>query len=182
MDRGKKVIGIALIILSITALISWEKWGKSRFLFDEIIVLKTNVTKGTVITEKILETKKVETVERGCLKKESMSNLIGKEAAQYIHKGVPLFKPYFDQKGLAVTEDNNQYVIALPLSWVVSMPVTLNRGNRVYLYAAGKLVTTALVSFFDQAEQGLEIVISSEQAEAISRTIERGDKFIVTYN
>lgn len=182
MERGKKVIGILLVILSIIALISWEKWGKSRFLYDEIIVLTESVAKGTVITEKILETRRVEVAEKGCLEKDAVGSLIGKEAVQYIHKGVPLFKPYFDQKGLAVTADNDQYVIALPLGWLISMPVTMNRGNRIYLYANGELVTSALVSYFDPVEKGLEIVVASKQAEIISKTIERGYKFVVTYN
>ena len=59
MDRGKRIIGVVVVIVSVFTLIAWEKWGKDRFLYDEILVLNKNVEKGTVITEEMLSEKRI---------------------------------------------------------------------------------------------------------------------------
>ena len=50
LDKGKRFIGILLILVSVGALFTWEKWGKNRFLYDEVLILRQSVEKGTVIT------------------------------------------------------------------------------------------------------------------------------------
>ena len=46
MDRGKKIIGIVLIAASISALIAWEKWGKTQLLYDEVLVCREKHIEG----------------------------------------------------------------------------------------------------------------------------------------
>lgn len=182
MKKGKKVIGIALILFSITALIFWEKWGKTYLLYDEVLVLTSDVKRGTVITENIIEERKMDITEKDCLRKKDANTIIGKETVQYIHKGTPLFSPYFDQRGLVATADKDKYVISLPENWLMSVPYSVQRGDKLYLYSGGKLVTWARVSSFNREEKELEIIVFNEQAETINQIIERGNKFIATYN
>ena len=60
MGKGKKVIGILLILISIAALFTWEKWGKNRFLYEDVLVFTQNIEKGTVITEEMIDTVKMD--------------------------------------------------------------------------------------------------------------------------
>ena len=65
MDRGKKIIGIVLIAASISALIAWEKWGKTQLLYDEVLVCRENISRGTVMREDMFETVKMDVREIG---------------------------------------------------------------------------------------------------------------------
>ena len=73
MEKGKKIIGIVLILVSIAALFTWEKWGKNRFLYEDVLAFSQNVEKGTVITEDMISTVKMD---------------IGEEAVSYTHLDV----------------------------------------------------------------------------------------------
>lgn len=93
MERGKQIIGMLLILVSIGALVTWEKWGKNRFLYDEVLVLNQNVEKGTVITEAMLEKKHMDVSERDCIKAEELQTAIGREAAFLFTKMCPCSAP-----------------------------------------------------------------------------------------
>ena len=68
MEKGKKIIGIVLILVSIAALFTWEKWGKNRFLYEDVLAFSQNVEKGTVITEDMISTVKMDIGEEDQLK------------------------------------------------------------------------------------------------------------------
>ncbi|WP_419024158.1 SAF domain-containing protein [Emergencia sp.] len=181
MEKGKKIIGILLILISIAALFTWEKWGKNRFLYDDVLVFTQNIEKGTVITEEMISTIKMDVGEEDRLEDGDKKNIIGREAAFFIHKGAPLFKEYFMEEGLTANQEQDRYILSIPDDWLLSAPKTLSRGDRAYFYFNGKFVTSALVSFAEEERKSFEVVVSSRQAEALSKIASRGDEMIITY-
>lgn len=181
MKRGTKIIGILLVLVSIGALFTWEKWGKNQFLYEEILVLEENTEKGTVITGEMLGTKKMDVGEEDCLKSSDAEKVIGREAAFFVHKGVPLFPEYFDQAGLVADGAAGRYILSIPEEWQISVPKTLSRGDKAYFFVKGKFVTSALVSFVDAEEADVEVVVTDKQAEALSKIAARGDGMVIVY-
>ena len=96
MDRGRRLFGVLLIALSVLLLISWERWGRSRFVYDDVLVLRENVQKGSVITERMLTTMRMEHAGREVLGPADRKWLIGKASSQFVHSRAPLYRPYFE--------------------------------------------------------------------------------------
>lgn len=181
VDRGKTIIGMMIIVASIAALITWEKWGRDSFFADSVLVLKENVEKGTVITNDMLKEVKMKT-DLPCVKPTMAKKIVGKEAVQFIHKGTPLFQRYFEEPALAPGTGKDRYLLSIPWSWLISQSHTLSRGDRAYFYVGGKFLTSAPVTAVDVESKIYEIIVDSSQAEALSGAAYRGDKMTITYN
>lgn len=182
MERGKRVIGVLLIMVSIGALVAWEKWGKNRFLYDEILVLNQNVEKGTVITADMLEKKHMDVSERDCIGAEELQAVMNREAAFFVHKNTPLFHEYFQQEGLTADESLGRYILTVPSGWLAVLPRGLSKRDRVYFYCSGKLVTSALTSGVDLENGSVDVVVSDSQAEELSVLAGEGEKLVIIYN
>lgn len=182
MKYGRKIIGVLLVLVSIAALITWEKWGKNQFLYDELLVLAENTPKGTVITEEMLKEVRMETREDDAIKASEKGKIIGREAAFFLHKGVPLFSQYVEQKGLTAGSSADRYVMAIPEGWRISCPESIAKGDRVYIFVRGKFVTSALVKSASAEEKLLEIIVTDKQAETLSKIAVRGDGLVMVYN
>ena len=180
MDRGKKIIGIALIAASISALIAWEKWGKTQLLYDEVLVCRENISRGTVMREDMFETVKMDVREEGFLRPEEQKSLIGKEAVSFVHKGMPLFPEYFVREGLSAGK-NGRFILSVPEDWLASMPSSIGRGNRAYFYSGKRLLAEAPVSAFDAENRAIEVVVRKEQAAVLSEAAAAGEKMVVVY-
>ena len=179
MIRGKRIFGLLLICISVFAIIGWEHWGKDRFLYDEVLVLRENVEKGTIITKDMVDVKMAEEDEP-CLEFSEKEKIIGMQAAGFIHKGVPLFAAYFQEPGLAPDETKNLYGMCLPSGWIASKPAALSRGDKVFLFFGNRLLTEA-----DVVEVGkdgsVEIIVGKEQAAAICQVTETGGHLVLIY-
>lgn len=182
MEKGKRIIGIVLICVSIVALFSWEKWGRDRFIYDNVLVLNQNVEKGTTITADMVKQIKVGNRSKGSLAPKDRRWIIGKEANQYIRGETLLFGEYFKAKGLVAGADINKYVMNVTEDWIESCPGSISKGDTAYFYMNGKLVTSAAVSTVHSGERGFEIVATSGQAEAISKLAASGGRFVISYN
>lgn len=182
MKKTRTIIGILLIFISIGALVTWEKWGKNQFLYDEILVLAENVPKGTVITEEMLKTVRMDTREEDAIKASGTDRIIGFEASSFIHKGVPLFSEYFEEEGLTADENLGRYILSIPDNWRISSPSTIAKGDRAYFFVNGKFVTSALVAFVSAEDKELEVVVSDKQAAALSKIAEQGSGMVLVYN
>lgn len=182
MERGKRVIGVLLILVSIGALVTWEKWGKNRFLYDEVLVLNQNVEKGTVITAEMLEKKHMDVSEKDCVGAEELQAVIGREAAFFVHKNTPLFREYFQTEGLTADESRGRYILTIPSSWLAVLPRALSKGDRAYFYCSGREVTSALTSAVDLENGSVDVVVSSRQAAELSALAQSGEKLVIIYN
>ena len=179
MTRGKRIFGLLLICISVLGIIGWENWGKDQFLYDEVLVLRENAEKGTIITEDMVDVRTMEEDEP-CLAFSEKEKIIGMQAAAFIHKGVPLFAEYFQQPGLAPDETKNLYGMCLPAEWIASRPGALSRGDRVLLFFGKELITEADVAEVTK-DGAVEIIVAKKQAAAICQVTETGGKLALIY-
>lgn len=179
MIRRKQFWGILLICVSILGMTIWEHWGKERFLYDEILVLKENVQKGTIITEKMLGSKTMD-LDEPCLKASEKEKILGLQTAVFVHKGVPLFSDYFGEPDLMPDESKNRYGMCLPTEWIASRPTTLSKGDKVFLFCGKELVTQADVSQVTK-DGAVEIIVGKEQAAAICQVTADGGHLALLY-
>ena len=118
MERSKRTIGIVLIVVSVLAIFSWEKWGRNHFIYEDILVLDRNITRGDLITEEMLKVIKSDAMVKNCLKEKDKEKILGMEADQYIHKDTPFFEEYFTYENLAISDDLGTEAIKIPESWI----------------------------------------------------------------
>lgn len=182
MKTGTKIIGILLVIVSIAALFTWEKWGKNQFLYEEVLVLGESAEKGTVITDEMLKKVKMDVSEEDCIKVSDRETVVGREAAFFVHKGAPLFKEYFETEGLTPNAEEGKYILSVPDNWQISLPKTLSKGDKAYFFVNGKFVTSAPVAFTDAESADIEVVVTDKQAAALSKIAARGDGMVIVYN
>ena len=179
MTKRKQIFGLLLICISILGIVGWESWGKERFLYDEVLVLRENVEKGTVITETMVDAKIMEKDEP-CLSFSEKETIIGKQAGGFIHKGVPLFTANFEEPGLVPDQTKNLYGMCLPSAWIASKPAALSRGDKVFLFFGKKLVTEADVVEVSK-DGSVEIIVGKEEAAAICQVTESGGHLALIY-
>ena len=182
MDKGKKIIGILLIAVSITALTAWERWGKAQLLYSDVVVCRENLSKGTVIREDMLQTVKMDIREKGFITPEKAKGLIGREAAFFIHKGVPLFNEYFTEAASAAGSERGTYVLSVPATWLDSFPGSLEIGNRAYFYYNGREIASAPVTAVNAEEKTAEVAVREQQVRKLSEIAAEGGKFVIIYN
>ncbi len=182
LNKGKRIIGIVLIAVSLAALISWEKWGKQALLYDDVLVCSRNISKGTILRENMFTTVKMELSEKDWLTPAEKDALIGKEAGAFIHKGVPLFQEYFAQTELSTGSAKGKYVLTVPGEWLFAVPEALRRGDRAYFFLGTKFLTDAPVSAVYTERRSLDIVVTRAQAQMLSEAVSGGEKFVLAYH
>ncbi|MBR3785207.1 MAG: hypothetical protein IKJ77_02230 [Firmicutes bacterium] len=179
MISGKRVFGLFLICISIAGFVFWEQWGKERILYDEILVLRQNVEKGTIITEDMLDVRKLD-FDEPCLSFAEGKELVGMQAAAFIHKGSPLFAAYFQEPDLSPDESKNRYGMCLPTDWITSRPTALSRGDKVFLFFGKRMVTEADVVEVTK-DGAVEIIVGKTQAADICQVTEAGGRLALVY-
>ena len=179
MEQGKRMVGIFLILISIAGLFVWEKWGKEQFAYEEVLVLQENVEKGPIIEAEMLTTKKMH-IEEDYLSIDKQQDIIGKQAAAFIHKGVPIFAEYLQVPHLSPDQQSGRYAFALSPEWIASKPETLSRGDKVFFFYQGNYVTWAWVSGIGK-DQSIEMIVTMDQAKKITKIIGVGGTLAVAY-
>ena len=179
LRRGRKAIGIALILISILGMYGWETWGKERLFYDDVLVLKENAERGTVITEEMLTVREMD-VDEPYISFEDRERVVGMQTAGIIHKGVPLFEEYFEEPDLSPNEKQDRYGLCLSEEWIASRPAALARGDKVLVLCGENVVTEAFVSHVE-TEGGIELIVSRSQAASLCGIASRGVKLILIY-
>lgn len=179
VTRGKRIFGLLLICISVLGIAGWEQWGKGQFLYDEVLVLRENVKKGTIITESMLDVKPMD-MDEPCFAFSEKEKVIGMQAAGFIHKGVPLFPAYFGEPDLMPDASKNRYGMCLPTEWIASRPGALSRGDKVFLFFGKQMVTVADVAEVTKDGE-VEIIVGKEQASAICQVTVDGGKLALVY-
>ena len=182
MERSKRTIGILLIVVSILAIFNWEKWGRNHFIYDDILVLDRNITRGDVITEDMLKLVKSDNAIKNCLKEEDKEKILGKEADQYIHKDAPLFEEYFTFENLAVSDDLGTEAIKIPESWIETIPSSLKKGENANFYSKGEFLMTVPVLSVAEDGKSFEVVLEGDEAKKLANIGSDGGRFVVTCN
>jgi len=196
----QKTIGLALIFLSLGALGFWEFWGRENLSYENVLVFRSDVTRGTVISRDMLEVRKMDQPGEDALLEENAGQILGLETVQYVPKDAPLYREYFQDSALAVGGDTGQFILAIPDQWLMSYPQTMRRGDEVSFYCEGKLVASAPVAHVrdsgnqevvsgDEARldasspvSQVEVVVSEVQALKLGKLADRGKRFVLLYS
>ncbi len=196
----QKTIGLALIFLSLGALGFWEFWGRENLSYENVLVFRSDVSRGTVISRDMLEVRKMDKPGEDALLEENAGQILGLETVQYVPKDAPLYREYFQDSALAVGGDTGQFILAIPDQWLMSYPQTMRRGDEVSFYCEGKLVASASVAHVrDSSNQEVvsgdearldasasvsqvEIVVNEAQALKLGKLADRGKRFVLLYS
>lgn len=126
------VIGIGLIALMLGIVWFWETNGREMYFYQEVIVLNQDVKRGTVITEGMLASEKIEAdkiINNAVLDKKQ---IIGLEAKHFIPQKAQLHYFYFEDHDLITTD--NKYIVRIPNEWLYSIPNSLRRKDNIVFY------------------------------------------------
>ena len=195
----KRIIGIILILSTLTALAFWELWGRSHLGYQKIPVLKKDAERYTKITADMLTFKPLEHPNKGPLTKAEVSALEGMAAGQYIPAGEPLYANYFTEPTYMTGEGTGTFILALPEQWLTAYPQTLRRGDRVFFYCGGEAVTDAIAVHVKDGNnqeiysagnerlqdsgrvQSIEVAVNAAQAAQLERLAAKGNRFLLVY-
>ncbi|NLD20534.1 MAG: hypothetical protein GX663_09905 [Clostridiales bacterium] len=196
----KRIIGIAFIVFSMAGLVFWEVYGREAFVYTEILTVNRDIEENTIITNKMLARLSVNTANENAYAISDYKKVVGKEATRFIPKGTQIFDSDFEDEKLCVDAKKGEYVLSIPNEWLESYPQSLRRGDRVYFYAMGKPVTSAIVVFVKDSSNTevknsqedrldgsstvslVEIIATDKQAQTLSSYAEANEKFVLLYN
>ena len=173
----RKLIGILLIGASLLGIYGWETWGKEKFFYDDVLVLRQNLERGTVIEENMLTVKKMN-VDETYIPYEEREEIIGLQASGFLHKGIPLFKENFQEGNLTPDESKDRYGLCIPAEWIASKPGQLARGDKVLLFCGERLVTEAMISHIDR-DGAIEVIVTKKNASDICHLTSEGLKLVL---
>lgn len=197
--KRNRIIGLTLVILTLTALGFWEFWGRSNLGYDKVLVLKKDVSANTRITAEMLTVKPLEHPGRGVLAAGEAKAVEGLAARQFIPAGEPLYEAYFTEPDFVADEGSGRYILALPETWLAAYPQSVRRGDRVFFYCGGAEVTNAVVAHVKDGSnqevysaaperlqdsgsvQQIEVVVEQKQAALLARLAEKGNRFLLLY-
>lgn len=180
MSNGKRIVGIVLIALSIFTLISWEKWGKAKFLYDEVAVFREDVAKGTLISQDMFEIVRWPNKDEDALKEKDIKGIVGKVSSQNIRKETPIYKEYFIENQLLPSGGDDKYIFSIPSSWIEGCPESIGRSDRVYFYAVGQFITNAMVLSGKNENGDFNIIATNEQIAALSKIAQGGTRLVIS--
>ena len=196
----QKTIGLALIFLSLGVLGFWEFWGRENLSYEDVLVFRTDVVRGTAVEKNMLEIRKMDKPGSGALLEENLNQILGLETAQYVPEGAPLHMEYFQNPALAVGGETGQFILSIPNQWLMSFPQTLRRGDEVSFYCEGKVVASAPVAYVrDSSNQEvlsgdearldatapvslIEIVVDESKALKLGKLADQGKRFVLLYS
>lgn len=196
------VIGIITIILMISLVWYWETSGRELYFYNEIIVLNSEVNKGTIITNELLSTKKVEndSINEGVVL--NTNEIIGLEAKHYVPKETELHINYFESQSLLNRE--NAYIVRIPNEWLYSIPNTLRRKDTIVFYPVNTkdavILKTQVAYVKDSGNREVQtvntenrldgssiitevsVVATLDEFKRLESTVLNGNKLIIMYS
>ena len=195
---NRRIIGLAMITVTLAAIGIWEFWGRENISYRQVIVLREDTKAHTVISEDDIQTKKLESPSGEALTEADAENLIGMETSQYVAADTELRREYFQTSQFAVGQDSGKALLSLPSDWLLSFPQTLRRGDKVNIYnGTVKLMEAVTAHVKDSGGQEvlsqdsqrmeassalshIEIIGSEEDLVELSKLASEGAKFTLT--
>lgn len=196
----QKTMGLVLIFLSLGALGFWEFWGRENLSYEDVLVFRSDVSRGTVIEKDMLEIRKMDKPGDEAILSHNLNEIIGLESVQFIPRGTPLHREYFQNPKLAVGGETGNFILSIPNQWLMSFPQTMRRGDEVSFYCGGKVVTSARVAYVrDSSNQEVvsgdddrlqasapvslvEVVVDENTALKLGKLADEGKKFVLLYS
>ena len=195
---NRRIIGLAMITVTLAAIGIWEFWGRENISYRQVIVLREDTKAHTVISEDDIQTKKLESPSGEALTEADAEKLIGMETSQYVAADTELRREYFQTSQFAVGQDSGKALMSLPSDWLLSFPQTLRRGDKVNIYnGTVKLMEAVTAHVKDSGGQEvlsqdsqrmeassalshIEIIGSEEDLVDLSKLASEGAKFTLT--
>lgn len=202
--KHRGIIGILFIVAALSAMFAWEAWGRQKIIYDEILIVKDDIERNTVLKRDMIEIKKVSYKPKNCLKPKDIHKIAGMETVQHIPKECPLFPTFFQSKGMVPGRD--QYILSIPNEWLLSFPQTLRRGDTAYFYKVNQseigkpifLFKTKVAFSKDSANtevrskdpgrfEGsgnislIEVIVKQNQGEKLIAAADENNKLIIMY-
>lgn len=195
---NRRIIGLAMITVTLAAIGIWEFWGRENISYRQVIVLREDTKAHTVISEDDIQTKKLESPSGEALTEADAEKLIGMETLQYVAADTELRREYFQTSQFAVGQDSGKALMSLPSDWLLSFPQTLRRGDKVNIYnGTVKLMEAVTAHVKDSGGQEvlsqdsqrmeassalshIEIIGSEEDLVELSKLASEGAKFTLT--
>ena len=134
VKRTKSILGILLIIISLAGLFLWEWRGRDVIMLEQVIVAKTEIQKGTIITDNLFIKKGIpkENKLKGALTPDKVSQLQGKVASQLIAENDQIIKDYFAENEFYLKK--NESIFVIQSNWIAMRSSSLRRGDLVDIY------------------------------------------------
>lgn len=167
---NRRLVGFALIIVSLVAMGIWEFWGREHISYETILVLKEPLKANTVVKEDDFTFKRVEAPSKYALKPEDKASFIGLETAQYVAENVELRREYFIGTEYQVGSNTGKGIMALPLDWFMSYPQTITRGDKVEIYKDDQRIAECIVAHSRDSSNN-DVVFSDVDRSNASGTV-----------
>lgn len=167
---NKKIIGFALIVVSLVSMGIWEFWGREQLYYDEILVLKESLSANTLVTEDSFTVKKAEMPSKDALRLKDKSKLLGLETSQFVPAGTELRSEYFSESKYQVGDETGKGIMSISLDWLLSYPQTLMRGDKVALYKESTKLGECVVAHARDSSNN-EIIFSQNNRKNASGNV-----------
>lgn len=178
-NRTRRLIGISIIIVSMISMLIWEIWVKEKLFYDEAIVLKYDVERGTEITEDMLDKVLIPDLQIStCLKVGDEGKLSSKEAVQFIKGGTPVCDEYFSPVGSIAEASSGTLALIISKDVVMGSMRQLECGEKILLYSKDTVLSTAIVGNVD-VDGDASIILEEHAVSVILEAIYSGDKLSI---
>lgn len=152
----KFILGILLILISISGLFLWEWRGRETIMMDQVLVAKEAIEKGTKVTSSMFVTKGVSRENKlsGALTPDQVNQFQGKEASQLIAENDQIIMEYFRDDEFYLDKDESIFVIEP--TWISMRSSSIRRGDVVDIYGSygGEILGTFQIAYVkDEAER-----------------------------
>ena len=177
MKRTKQIIGAALIVFAIAAIVYWETAGRDQIMTEKVLVAGADIAKGEKITGQMLSTANAipETVVAGALKPDEINKVEGKVAAQAVAKNQQISGSLLGDPGEEAASKLSPYLIKS--EWIDSRSSSLRRGDTVEIYSRdGSIIIGAfeVVYVKDASDKEITDIVSEDLGYVRQGRPERG--------
>ncbi len=169
LKKIRSVLGVLLILLSITGLFLWEWKGRDAILTEQVLVAKEEIREGRVLSSSLFEVKGIPKANLlpNALAPSELGQLQGKVASQLIAKNGQVVPDYFSDNEFRL--QRNESVFVIRPEWIAMRSSALRRGDIVDLYATngmGLLGTFRVAYVKDEAEREVKNVSGEPGGDA----------------
>lgn len=154
-------------MISLASMGFWEFWGREMVSYEEILVLKEAMQEGSLLTKEDFKIMKVENPSREALRVKHLEKLLGMETKQYVAENVELRMEYFSESEYLIGEETGKAAISLSTDWLISVPQTIARGDKVCMYRGKKKIGECMISHVRDSSNN-EILFSQRDRQTAS--------------
>lgn len=137
MKKIRSILGVLLILLSITGLFLWEWKGREAVMTEQVLVAVKEIRKGTPVKNGMFIEKGVPKANllKGALTPEEIGLIQGRVASQFIPENSQIIRDYFQDKEFYLKK--NESIFVIDPAWISMRSSALRRGDMVDIYGSG---------------------------------------------